>query len=198
MYLDSERTQVHPTSFNEQEVLNKLKHFLPAQAPLKDFIHHNPLHEFQHTTFHEAMSRASCIFGYKVYLSLDEYRALYHSGRIREDVLHKILSDSKGKTNMLTWKEKVLSGEYDGSLTSRVGLLRSNWRRELGVNLDPFVHPILFRILCSYLDQGIAIWNFPVSPRGFLATIREIEQNSYSSFFILCISYSRNSNGEEK
>ncbi|MFN3489343.1 MAG: YbcC family protein, partial [Emticicia sp.] len=45
------------------------------------------------------------------------------------------------------------------------------------------VHPLLFRILCSYLDQGISIWRFPDSKKGFLASIREIEQNTFSSFF---------------
>ena len=43
--------------------------------------------------------------------------------------------------------------------------------------------PILFRILCSYLDQGIAIWNFPIREKTFLASLREMEQNSFSSFF---------------
>jgi hypothetical protein len=35
-------------SFNEAQVIHELKHFLPAQQALKDFIHHNSLHAFQH------------------------------------------------------------------------------------------------------------------------------------------------------
>jgi uncharacterized protein YbcC (UPF0753/DUF2309 family) len=38
-------------------------------------------------------------------------------------------------------------------------------------------------VLCSYLDQGIAMWNFPVWHRGFLSSVREMERNSYTSFF---------------
>jgi len=37
--------------------------------------------------------------------------------------------------------------------------------------------------LCSYLDQGIAIWNFPVWHHDFLASVREMEKTSYTSFF---------------
>ena len=41
------------------ELFDKLKHFLPTQAPLKDFIHHNTLHAFQKDTFHRALQQAS-------------------------------------------------------------------------------------------------------------------------------------------
>jgi len=45
------------------------------------------------------------------------------------------------------------------------------------------VQPLLFRILCSYLDQGISIWQFPANKEGFIASLRELEQNGISSFF---------------
>ena len=70
-----------PFYFNEEEVLHDLKHYLPAQAPLKDFIHHNTLHAFQHLKFFKALQLASEIFGYNVSLSLDEYRSFFKKGR---------------------------------------------------------------------------------------------------------------------
>ena len=33
------------------------------------------------------------------------------------------------------------------------------------------------------MDQGIAIWGFPVWQKGFLTTIREMERNTFTSFF---------------
>ena len=51
------------------------------------------------------------------------------------------------------------------------------------INLDSVTHPKIFRILCSYLDQGISIWKFPVHEKGFLTSIREIEKNSSASIF---------------
>src|ERR1041384_5032451 len=85
-----------PSAFNEQEVLHDLKHHLPAQAPLKDFIHHNTLHAFQHLKFYDALRQASGIFGYKVSLSLNEYRKLYADKRIREDILEKVIKERVG------------------------------------------------------------------------------------------------------
>ena len=65
----------------------------------------------------------------------------------------------------------------------RIGALRSNWKRYYHIDLDSLVHPTLFRVICSYLDQGISIWNFPVGHQGFLAAVRELERNSFTSFF---------------
>jgi len=170
-------------SFDEQHVLHELKHYLPEQAALKDFIHQNTLHAFQNLKFHEAVRTASQMFGYKVSLSLDEFRALYKSQKIRVDILEKIILDKKGAEQVSEWREKVLSKKYDTAASSRIGSLRSNWKREYHIDLDSMVHPILFRILCSYLDQGISIWTFPVKEKSLLSAIREMERNTFASIF---------------
>src|SRR5258706_5452337 len=169
-------------AFDEHEVLHDLKHYLPAQSPLKDFIHHNTLHAFQDIKFHKAIRSASEIFGYKVSLSLAEYRSFYRVGRIRQDILERIISERAGPDAVTEWKEKVLSREYTRP-SPRIGMIRSNWKINYQMDLDSLVHPILFRVICSFLDQGIAIWNFPVRDKTFLSSIREIERNSAASFF---------------
>src|SRR5215211_2157427 len=83
--------------FDENRVLNELKHYLPSQQALKDFIHHNSLHAFQHMKFYDAIFKASKIFGFHVSLQLAEYRQLYDNGRIREDVLDMAIANKKGK-----------------------------------------------------------------------------------------------------
>ncbi len=169
--------------FDEHELLHELKHFLPAQAPLKDFVHHNTLHAFQDQKFYDAIRRASKIFGYKVSLSLEEYRTLFSKNQINADVLEHAIAKRKGSANVEEWKAKALYGKYDESISPKIGQLRSNWKKKYYIDLDLLVHPLLFRILCSYLDQGISIWSFPDSKKGFLASMREIEQNTFSSFF---------------
>ncbi|MFN0203511.1 MAG: YbcC family protein [Bacteroidia bacterium] len=169
--------------FNEHDTLHELKHYLPAQAPLKDFIHHNTLHAFQDKNFYEALYTAAEMFGYKVSLSLDEYRALYLQGKINPAMLAQVILQRKGGKNLEIWKERLISTPYNTQKKPRIGQLRANWKEKYYLDLDLLVHPILFRTLCSYLDQGIAIWRFPVSDMGFLASIKEIEKNSFTSFF---------------
>ena len=65
--------KIHPP-FNEAQVLHEIKHHLPAQSALKDFIHHNSLHAYQHLKFYEAIFKAAKIFGYQVTLQLEEFR----------------------------------------------------------------------------------------------------------------------------
>jgi len=172
----------HNSSFDEHQVLHELKHYLPAQAPLKDFIHHNTLHAFQKLNFHKAIYKASAIFGYRVSLSLAEYRSLYRSNRISSAILDRVIAARKGGEQVKEWKRKVLNLKYTKA-APRIGSLRSNWKRQYKIDLDSLVHPILFRIICSYLDQGISIWNFPVKEKSFISSIRELERNSFTSFF---------------
>ncbi len=173
----------HSSGFNEHDVLHHLKHYLPAQAPLKDFIHHNTLHAFQNIKFEQAIRNASEILGYRVSLSLAEFRALYAEKRIREDVLDRIIVEKVGEDEFAKWKDNVLAKEYNLISTPRIGLLRSNWKKLYQIDLNSLVHPILFRILCSYLDQGISIWSFPEKEMSFLDAIRTMEKDSYSSLF---------------
>lgn len=169
--------------FKEENVIHHLKHYLPAQAALKDFIHHNTLHAFQDRKFYDALTESSKIFGYKTSLSLREYKQLYDDKKISEAVLDKVLMDKKGTDNLSAWKYKLLEYPYEDNFSGRRSHLRNNWKDLYSVDLDLAIQPFLFRFLCSYLDQGIAIWKFPEWNKGFLTTIREMERNTYTSFF---------------
>jgi hypothetical protein len=179
----TEHTHPLEEGFDIHSVLHHLRHYLPAQAPLKDFIHHNTLHAFQNLRFDDALRKASGIFGYKVLLSLNEYRQLYEKRKIRVDILEDTIAKQKGDDSVNLWKKKLLEQDYSISTLPRVGLLRAFWKTNFQMDLDSMVHPTLFRILCSYLDQGISIWNFPVWHKGFLSSLREMEAKSFSSFF---------------
>ncbi len=169
------------SGFDEAHVTHELKHFLPSQQALKDFIHHNSLHAFQHMKFYDAIFKASKIFGFQMHLQVHEYREMYKTGRIREDILQKVIAAKK--ENAAAWKQKLISNEYDTINYPRIGQLRKKWKEVYQLDLDNKVHPLLFRILCAFLDQGIAIDPFPVVSKSFTESIKEMEQNSFVSFF---------------
>lgn len=176
-------TQTSDTSFDEQHVLHALKHYLPSQGPLKDFVHHNTLHAFQDMKFYDAIFKASVIFGYQTTFSLAEYRDLYAQHRITSDMLDRVIMQKRGATQLKTWHTKALDGLYEETNEPRFGCLRRQWGRHYPINLDNTVQPLLFRIVCSYLDQGIAITPFPFETKGLLAAVRELERDSMTSFF---------------
>ena len=167
--------------FDEDHVLHELKHFLPSQQALKDFIHHNSLHAFQHMKFYDAIFKASKIFGFQVHLQLPEYRELYKTGRIRADVLRMVIADKKH--NVDEWQDKLLNKEYDTINRPRINNLRQLWKDVYHLDLDNKVHPFLFRILCAFLDQGISIQSFPIVGKPFIESIKELESKSPVSFF---------------
>ena len=171
------------TAFDESHLLHELKHFLPTQTPLKDFIHHNSLHAFQEMKFYDAIFKASKIFGYQATLPLTDFRALHSVGRINDAVLDSIIIDSQGLENLDSFKKKMIHKDYEEHIDSRIGKLRANWKSTYQIDLDTLVQPLLFRVLSNYLDQGIAIWDFPLHENGFLTSIKTIEKNSFTSFF---------------
>lgn len=168
--------------FNEQIVLAHLTHYLPAQSALKDFVHHNTLHAFQDREFFAALHLATATFGYQTLFTLDKYRILYADGKINQTILTKVIQDNYPQ-EVDAWHERMLSQNYPAHNQVRIGQLRKYWKENYKFSLDKSVHTTLFRILGSYLDQGIAAWRFPLDEGGFLASIRQLEQQSWFGVF---------------
>lgn len=161
-----------------ETLIDRLKHHLPAQAPLKDFIHHNTLHAFQHMNFHDGLRTSAQVFGNKTYLSLDKFRTLLSQNKISSDILkNNLRKEFKGEG------EDVLNKHYDTQSSKRVGSLRDVFKRKYAISLDEKTHPLLFRVLCQFLDQGISIWRFPHQDQPFLESLRRLDKNSMSTLF---------------
>lgn len=152
------------SSWNLNATLERIAHWLPTQGPLKEFIHHNTLHAFQHRPFEEALAVASRLFGARDYLPLAWYQDAYAKGRIRPSALRRVLRDDGVLEMRLDDAVRELLAErpeppppkgvaHDG--------IRAAWREVHGIDLDGLVHPTLFRLLASYLDQGVSVWRMP-------------------------------------
>ena len=67
--------------------------------PMKGFVHHNPIHGFEHLPFDEAIQQAKHLFGAEGYLPNDEYRDFYKTGRIKERNVDRALARIGPKTH---------------------------------------------------------------------------------------------------
>jgi uncharacterized protein len=180
MNLENQNTPV----FDLEKSIEHIKHYLPSQWALKDFIHHNTLHAFQHKSFFEGLNDAYEVFGYKVTLNISEYNAEYTKGRITDDVVDRVLaSNFVTEAERKIWKKDMFEFYPEHDFDARIGNLRENWRTKIGLDMDAMVYPTLFRILSNYLDQGISIWKFPIADQSFIGAIREMEKNGLVSIF---------------
>lgn len=80
-----------------QHAIEHVAHYLPAQAPLEVFVHHNTLHAFEDLPFHEALEVAGEKFSARGYLREDQYREAFHRGRITAEDLDRALDDASPK-----------------------------------------------------------------------------------------------------
>lgn len=170
-------------TFNVDECLRNIKHYLPAQAPLKDFVHHNTLHAFQDKSFFEALHLSNEIFGYKTSLSLKEYRELFNDKTISEEVLNWVLEHSDSIIPEEERKNLATELKDTPRYSKRIGKLKRVWKEALHVDLNTLVHLNLFKLVGAYLDQGISVKPFPTNKKGLLNAISDIEKNTLIELF---------------
>ncbi len=76
-----------------EQALEEAAHYLPAQGPIADFIHHNTLHAFEHEPFEQAVVHAAGLFDTQPFLSEDRYRQALATARIRVADIDAILEE---------------------------------------------------------------------------------------------------------
>lgn len=95
------------------QVLEHFAHILPAQASIRDFVHHNTLHGYQHLKFEDAMRASNELTGAYSYWSQEKFRSAYLNGRITDANLdHVLQQDEKLAADKLIFEFTVQGREY--------------------------------------------------------------------------------------
>lgn len=162
--------------------ISDLKHLLPEQSPLKDFVHHNTLHAFQHLDFFVGLESASRRLGYETLMSISWFKNQFEDGKINNEILIKLISENQNMREMGILELNQFLQIEDAEVFHQ-NTLRGLWKRYNGLDLDATVHPLLFRTISNYLDQGISELQFVHTQQGFLHDIIQLEKNSWTSMF---------------
>ena len=127
-----------------KEDFEHLLHYIPSQGPIKDFIHHNTLHAFQHEQFDEGVLRASRLFGASSRLTPEELNRFMDQGVLSKDGLNYSGLFQVPTAEAIVPKGWVKDGiRVPGFEKHEIDILRQT-------------RAPLIRILSNYLDQGVA------------------------------------------
>ena len=90
--------ETKPSNFLHAKLFDAIKHFahvLPAQASIRDFVHHNTLHGFEHLKFEEALKVSHDLTGAYGFWPQEKFRECYLKARITDSDIDAVLqSDS--------------------------------------------------------------------------------------------------------
>ncbi|WP_255210596.1 putative inorganic carbon transporter subunit DabA [Methylogaea oryzae] len=170
------------SGFHLDTAIERIAHWLPTQGPIKDFIHHNTLHAVQDRPFHEGVAIAANLFGARSYLPLADYQAMYREGRIRDFAIDWALEHSgAGRGNSAALRESLFQTDdevhYPPVSLANHGI-RERWLTHIQVNLNALVHPILFRLVANFLDQGISGWSVARDGESLWDCVWRLVENS--------------------
>lgn len=170
---------IHVVGTTSYKVISNLKKHLPSQAPLPFFVHHNPLHAWQHLKFDQAIDEANSTLGICGYMPLSFYKKEYTEGRILAQDLEKAYLKITGKpTTAADWEWLFTEQNPVQSLNQIMG----RWQMERNFHLQKHSHAILFRWISAYLDQGISFSPFDQT-HGFFNALLDLQKNSGMPLF---------------
>lgn len=177
-------THFHDTrgAFDLDNAIDHVAHWLPAQGPIKDFIHHNTLHAVQDYPFHEGVAVAAKILGARSYLPLADYQQRYQQGRISRQAIDWAIDQAGCSAAQRQALQSQLfeadhHSHYPPASLANQGI-RSAWLRHLEIDLNAKVHPVVFRLLANFLDQGISRWALPKVGERFWDCVVRLVSNS--------------------
>ncbi len=178
----TEHTAHQSAGFDLDKSIDHISHWLPTQGPIKDFIHHNTLHAVQDLPFHEGVALAAKMFGARSYLPMQDYQQRYNQGRIKGYAItwaldQTSLSPLQKNTLRQTLFVKDKASHYPQVSLANHGI-RNAWLNRIELELNTLVHPILFRLLGNFLDQGISRWTLPKEGECFWDCVVRLAQNS--------------------
>jgi len=158
-----------------------LKHCLPGQAPIRDFVHHNTLHAFESLPFPKALAEASRFSGASGYLTEDRFREFFAHGRISREDLVAVFRQHLGESFVCgVSNTEILLASFTTSLTPIPPSLLTWCATEQGVLDTPeglwkaCIETLEISSNEKVREQTVSEWSSPLDRLGRDWTLRDL------------------------
>lgn len=117
MTIPAQREKAMSPSQLVRSAIEQIRHILPAQGPILDFVHENTLEGFQHLQFHQALSEYEGMTGVSGYMKESLFRECFNKGRITDKDIAQALDYFPGLSPRMQLLEGINAGDiYDIAL----------------------------------------------------------------------------------
>ncbi len=89
-----------------EEMVERIAHYLPEQAPIRRFVHHNTLHVFEHLPFEQAVVEAADLFDCQPFPTEEFFAQQWRDGRITKSDLEAVLDQESPAWLFKEWSER--------------------------------------------------------------------------------------------
>ncbi|MDP3559156.1 MAG: Na-translocating system protein MpsB [Legionellaceae bacterium] len=169
---------------------------VPAQGPLEFFVHHNPLHHYQHLDFFTAVKKAAHDYQCNTFMPEEFYWNEYayhnmHKPVLLEEINRHIKKYQLNLPNHIIYHLLIQKETSNNCLnepsvkrlrqqftTSKIYFYQGAMSDEFNVDLDYLMAPIIFKFCSAYFDAGSASWAMPHRKRGLWYNFKAFYQQS--------------------
>lgn len=177
--------------------IESAKDKIPGQGPLEYFIHHNTIHHYEHLNFFDAVKKAAIEFNSNAFMTEEFYCHKYnlhvikHSDLVNEiqdfivrndikapqDTLSELLLDNRNKSSIGQNQQKIdaIQNKY---CVSKPYFFSQIIKDDLGIDIDFYIAPTIYRFFSAYFDYGAAYWLIETRSNGMWSNFCFLHQKA--------------------
>lgn len=139
---------------NLADMVERIAHYLPQQAPIRRFVHHNTLHAFEHLSFEQAVVKAAKLFDCEPFPTEEYFKEQWQEQRIAPADLEAVLPENPKNWAFKGWTVRDFQLFRLQHFLPQLTPAEVTYRMTEGAELEQFTEGLSSDARQALLEQG--------------------------------------------